>query len=223
MNDFRLRSYLGFPLHLLRRPGQARYMLRWAASLLPAPLRPAWPWLTFAAIDHLQRINLHTARIFEYGSGASTLYWLHRGATLTSIEHDPLWYAQVRRSLPHNAQVDYRLVQPEPAPPADPADPTAYASAGMPGYSFKQYAAQIDALPDRSLDLVLVDGRARPACLAHALPKVRPGGLLILDNSDRPYYTARLADRLAAFQPTVYAGAAPYAPVFTQTTIFVTP
>jgi hypothetical protein len=217
----RLRSYIAFPLHMLRRPGQARYILRWLASLLPEPLCSPVPWLTFAAIDRLHQLDLRGAQVFEYGSGASTLYWLQRGAALTSIEHDPAWYIRVRRRLPRYAPVDYRLVVPEPGPIADPADPQAYASAGMPAYSFKHYVEQIGAVPDGSLDIVLIDGRARPACLAHAAPKLRPGGLLILDNSDRRYYTARLGGLLDGWERTIYAGAAPYQPIFTETSLWV--
>lgn len=216
----RVRSYVGFPLRMLGQAEQARYIPRWLASLLPEPLRPTAPWLVFTAIDQLQRMDLRGARVFEYGSGASTFYWLQRGATLISIEHDPAWYAQVRRRLPPDAPVDYRLVLPAPAPPADPADPQAYASAALPGFSFRTYVEQIDALPERSLDIVLIDGRARPSCLAHAAPKVRPGGLLILDNADRPYYTARLGALAADFTPTHYTGAVPGVPVFAQTTFF---
>lgn len=217
MNGFRLQSYLVFPLLLLRRPGQTRYVPRWFASLLPEPLRPTVPWLTFAAIDELAQLDLRGACVFEYGSGDSTLYWLRRGARVTTIEHDPAWYARVRRRLPSGAAIDYRLVPPEPAPPADPADPTAYASAGMPGHRFKRYVEQIDAQPAHSLDLVLIDGRSRPACLLHAAPKVRPGGLLILDNADRPYYTAHIGATLSGFTMRSYAGAVPGVPVLSQT------
>jgi hypothetical protein len=221
MSRFRFRSYLAFPLRMLRQPGQARSILRWLASLAPAPLRPNIPWLVFAAVARLEAIDLRGARVFEYGSGASTRYWLRRGATLTSIEHDPAWYAQVQRTLPRGAPVDYRLVQPEPAPPGDPSDPNAYASAALPGWSFRRYVEQIAAVRDDSLDIVLIDGRARPACLAQALPKVRPGGLVILDNSDRPYYTAQLGAAPAGFTPTIYTGAVPGVPVFAQTTFFL--
>ncbi len=72
----------------------------------------------------------------------------------------------------------------------DAADPARYRSVAP--YSeyldFQNYVTQIDAFPDSTFDIVLVDGRARPACLIHALPKVRRGGLLILDNAERPHY-----------------------------------
>jgi hypothetical protein len=213
---------------MLTRPGQRRHILRWLASLWPgALLRNPQPWLVFDAINYLDQIAMRGWRVFEYGSGGSTLYWLRRGALVTSVEHDAAWYERVRRHIPRGASLDYRLVQPEPVDPPltdpDPADPSAYISIHYPqeGRSYRRYAAQIDAFADDSLDLVLIDGRARTSCLAHAAPKLRPGGLLILDNSERAYYTSRNAAALAGYTPIVFAGAVPLVPVFSQTTIYV--
>lgn len=54
--------------------------------------------------------------------------------------------------------------------------------------SFEEYVKSIEEYPDESFDLVLVDGRHRSFCIPHAIPKVRPGGYLMLDNSDRRGY-----------------------------------
>lgn len=37
-------------------------------------------------------------------------------------------------------------------------------------------------MPDASLNLVLVDGAYRDHCARYALPKLAPGGLLVIDN-----------------------------------------
>ncbi len=217
---------LRFAFRLLALPGQRRYLGRWLISLRPGYLlRAGLPWLNFDAIDALAQLELRGRYVFEYGSGGSTIYWLRRGARVVSIEHDPAWYERVRAAIPPGAPLDYRLVPPEPAlpEPADSADPAAYRSGdpAFAGQSFARYAAQIDTFPEASFDLVLVDGRARPSCLAHAAPRVRPGGLLILDNSDRAYYTARLGPLFNGWTATVYAGATPSAPVFTETTFYI--
>lgn len=217
---------LRFIFRLLAHPKQRRHLRRWLISLQPDYLlRSGLPWLNFDAIDALERLDLRGRHVFEYGSGGSTLYWLRRGARVVSIEHDPEWYERVRAAIPPADPLDYRLVPPEPATrdPADCADPAAYRS-GDPafnGWSFSRYAAQIDAFPEASFDLVLVDGRARPSCLVHAAPRVRPGGILILDNSDRAYYTARLGPLFNDWIATVYAGATPSTPAFTETTFYV--
>jgi hypothetical protein len=217
-----------FPAKILARPGQRRHLARWVASLAPGHLlRRGLPWLVYDAIDHLDAIDMRGWRVFEYGSGGSTRYWLRRAASVISVEHDPAWHARVRAAIAGPAPLDYRLAPPEPDPAPgadrDPADPAACVSGSYPRdrLRYTRYVAQIDGCADGSLDLVLVDGRARPACLARAAPKLRRGGLLVLDNSDRPYYTARLGDALAGFRPLVFRGVLPCIPVFSETTVYV--
>lgn len=82
------------------------------------------------------------------------------------------------------------------------------------------YVSQIDAFADASFDVVLIDGRARPACICHSVAKVKPGGMLILDNSDRAYYLAQTRPWLQDYTGLTFSGAVPHDPVFAQTTIF---
>ena len=63
----------------------------------------------------------------------------------------------------------------------------------IPGASFERYVRAIDDYPDGHFHFVSVDGRARVACLERALAKVAPGGLLILDNSQRERYQPALS------------------------------
>jgi hypothetical protein len=220
--------HIYFLIYSLFHADQRRHSIRWAASLYPgATLRNPQPWLVFDAIDYLSEIDMRGWQIFEYGSGGSTLYWLGQGACVTSVEHDATWYARVRARIPPDAAIDYRLVPPEPPErpglKLDPADPAACASASPPrdGRTYRRYVAQIDSFADGSLDMVLVDGRARPSCIARAAPKLRPGGLLILDNSDRGYYTRCNAEALASYRPLVFIGAIAQVPAFSQTTIYI--
>jgi hypothetical protein len=220
---------LRFFWFLLCLPAQRRYAWRWLASQQPHYLltKPC-PWITFAAIDFL-RGSLRTGlTIFEYGSGGSTLFWLRfRPTALVSVEHDPAWHAQLTRRLDSAWPADYRLVPPEiPSSPllsTDPADPDLYTSADAiwSHHTFQRYVTQIDSFPAEHFDVVLVDGRARAACLRHGAPKVKVGGWLILDNSDRSYYLERTAPDLKNFEPRVFVGAIPQSPILSETTIFV--
>jgi len=51
-------------------------------------------------------------------------------------------------------------------------------------------------LPDESIDLVIVDGLRRGKCTTSVLGKLKPGGVLTLDNASRPKYRSihRLLD-----------------------------
>ena len=55
-------------------------------------------------------------------------------------------------------------------------------------FSFKKFVTTIDQYPDHYFDLVFVDGRARNSCIKHAIPKVKNGGYILLDDSDRKSY-----------------------------------
>lgn len=216
-----------FATRLLLHRERRRYTLRWLWSCRRDYLmRARVPWLVFGAIDFISTLDLAGRRVFEYGSGGSTLFWKARNANCVSVEHDPAWLETVRARLAASPATDYRLVRPEAgaaaAGPCDPADPDAYASAdaGCSGVNFRRYASAIDTFPDAYFDIVLVDGRARPSCIKHAAPKVANGGYLILDNSDRPYYLERAGGYVRDFRPTGFTGPVPATPAIATTTIF---
>lgn len=213
---------------LLALPTQRRHALRWVRSLSPDFLfnEPS-PWITCDAFDYLRARLPQGARVFEYGSGGSTIFWKHCGADLVSVEHDPEWYESVRRRLGNSPGVDYRLVPPEPLAGgdtgSDPSDPLDYASddARYAGLSFRAYVSQIDAFPDGSFDVLLIDGRARPSCILHGCRKVRVGGFLVLDNADRPYYTENVRASLEIYSRKRFFGVLPSIARFCTTDVCV--
>jgi len=202
-------------LKILATPSQRKHAYRWLRSqranyLVGAKL----PWITFDAIDYLERHVACGSKVFEYGSGSSTLFWLRLDAQCTSVEHDPQWFSLIRERVGACDRLDYRLVSPEPCdgtPCGDIADPNQYASGDRTfrGYSFKRYVQQIDEFADASFDIVSIDGRARPSCVMHGAAKIKPGGLLILDNADREYYTEKTRSYLQEFQPQAFYGVGP--------------
>ncbi len=54
--------------------------------------------------------------------------------------------------------------------------------------SFKKYVEIINNYPNNYFDLIIIDGRARNACMNHALSKVKNNGFILLDNSEREEY-----------------------------------
>jgi predicted O-methyltransferase YrrM len=88
---------------------------------------------------------------------------------------------------------------------------------------FRSYVEAIDAYPDASFDLVVVDGRARPSCLRQAIPKLRPRGLLVLDNSDRDYYLTLSRALLSGFAELTQRGLTPGLVQWSQSTVFTKP
>lgn len=191
------------------------------------------PWINYAAIDCLAKRLRPGDRVFEYGCGGSTLFFLDRGLRVVSVEHEEAWLSRVRElaKTGDGATVWQGLLrQPRACPgvpsPQDLADVDGYRSANrrFAELSFEDYAGAIDTFPDAHFDTVLVDGRARPSCVKHSALKVRPGGLLLLDNTERSYYlegsTACLsgwAKVLDCFGPT------PTQRLFTRCTLWARP
>jgi hypothetical protein len=200
-----------------------RRSLRFAAPYLRSlagdrsPLDDGIPWLTYRAVAWLRRTLGREMKVFEYGSGGSTIFFAGRVNAVVSVEHDPAWHTLTEQALEklglHN--VTYLLREPCPASDGSFAstDP-AYA-----GQSFETYVTSIDAYPDATFDLVSVDGRARPACVIRAIPKVKPGGYLLLDDSDRPYYREGI-DLLAGQARLDFRGVAPYKTEPSQTSVW---
>jgi hypothetical protein len=46
------------------------------------------------------------------------------------------------------------------------------------------YVASCDQIENASLDFVIVDGHYRTHCVRHMVPKIKPGGYLLLDDSN---------------------------------------
>ncbi|MFL5945989.1 MAG: class I SAM-dependent methyltransferase [Gaiellaceae bacterium] len=218
MKSTAVRRLLGIAL-LRRDLGGIRFIVPFIRSLSieRSPLEDATPWLNFRAIHWLASHIDETMRVFEYGSGGSTLFFAKRVHEVVSVEHDPAWYARTRAAIAAHAIVNctYLLRPPKPTvqPQVTSTDP-AYA-----GMDFAEYVAAIDAFPDASFDLVSVDGRARTACVFAALRKVKRGGVILLDDSDRPYYREAV-EALAHRARSDFAGIAPYATDVSRTSVW---
>jgi SAM-dependent methyltransferase len=156
------------------------------ADLLPYDV----PWWTFKASDEVEALLAEKpdARVFEWGSGASTAWLSRRAGTVTSIEHDAGWAEIVRPVLPANAAV--QVVEPTAATGGN--GEVLSLKDGFAGLDFADYVSAVDAT-EGAFDLIVVDGRARNACFEHAVTRLAPGGVLVFDNVDRERYRQAIA------------------------------
>ena len=165
----------------------------WCDSFQPerSPVSDRVPWITFGARRHPEQTLAAGARVFEYGAGGSTLFFLDRGCTVTTVDHDAAWLDRVRAQVRPEAPWTFHHVPPCPAHDDD----RDYRS-WFPRYrgpSFREYVHVLDDYPPGTFDVVMVDGRARGPCLAVASRLIAADGLRILDNSERPRYAASIA------------------------------
>jgi len=184
------------------------------------------PWLAFEAVNFIEKHRPSQASVFEYGSGGSTLYWLTKGCTCVSVEHDKDWYHKLLARFASQPRIDYRFVPPEPGAicaEAKAEDPNCYQSANptLHGFNFHRYATVIDEYHEAYFDVVLIDGRARPSCIMHGAKHVKVGGLLILDNAERAYYTAQTSHYLADFEAHHFMGPLPVISYYAQTSVYI--
>lgn len=178
-------------------PRELSRLPRWREEKNAGTLTLRLPFWPYDAIEWLAAALPPRAHVFEYGGGGSTLWLEDRGATVTVTEHDGEWYKALASRLTADATLLFR--------PATSVG--TITSRRVRGY-FDEYAAAIDDQRDGSLDLVIVDGRARVECVRRAMPKVKPGGLLLFDDADRLRYRPAVK-KLAGWERHVFSGLKP--------------
>ena len=144
---------------IMRDQGYADSLIR--KECVDSDGRPI-PWITYPAIEYLNKLDFSQKTVFEYGAGNSTLWWSQRAKTITSVEGVEAWYESIRNQLPNNCRILY--------------EPDHDRQIAAVGYDHGAY------------DVIVVDGltqsRGRLRCCMAALKHLRPGGMIILDNSD---------------------------------------
>lgn len=154
----------------IREPGLITDLPRWIkdANVRRDPLRYRQPWWNYNAVAFVQRHLPPSAQVAEFGGGASTLWLRDLGATVITIEDHQEWFENLRAHLP---DADLRFVAAAPGDTQAPKGP------------FNTYVHALDAEPDGTFDLIIVDGKARRDCVLRTASKVKPGGMLLLDDS----------------------------------------
>lgn len=144
------------------------------------------PWLNYGVFNFLKE-RLHKDHVlFEYGSGASTLYFSKKVKQVISVEHDKSWYEKVRMQLPPNAEIHFETLDEN-----------------------GNYAKKILDF-DQQFDIVLIDGRDRLNCIKNAVSKLSESGVIILDNSNRDKYASIFAwPGLKEFKHITFTGILP--------------
>ncbi|HMX39151.1 MAG TPA: hypothetical protein PK971_00885 [Saprospiraceae bacterium] len=204
---------------------------RWMQSFQPehSSIRDESAWITFDALDFLDQHLKPHFRVFEYGGGGSTLFFCARVASLVTVEHHKDWFQVVKDTVAAKGFTRWtgHFAPPEYATGTAGLslhDPSHFKSSapGMENMSFEQYARTIDNYGTEEFDVILVDGRARTSCVVQAIPHLKRGGLLIVDNAERlllPQPPAQFWDD-RFFQVLLDNHAAlPYSPDFTKTLI----
>jgi len=153
-------------------PQYLRYRIQAAVR---ATFHPHKPSLTPAAIRELERRLRPDSIGVEWGSGNTTRFFAARTKNLVSYETDPSYYERVAATLhaEHLTNVDYRLIPHDFEGEGDELE-----------MHRNPVVRAVDQFGDETLDYALVDSAPR-GCLSRGIaPKIKRGGLLILDNAN---------------------------------------
>lgn len=141
------------------------------------------PWWTFEAIDTVEEFLAQhpNARVFEWGSGASTVWLANRAREVISVEHDAIFAEKVQDFLKDRTNVQLTVSQ---------AEDQGNVRSGKSGYERQFFDAYVSAIGNfgGQFDLIVIDGRAREKCLEVAVPRLADGGIIVFDNAGRSRY-----------------------------------
>jgi predicted O-methyltransferase YrrM len=147
---------------------------------------PNKPWMRYREIEVIEEIleRLRPTSCLEWGAGTSTLFFsecLPPSARWIAIDHQAEWVDRLNAQV--GTMVDVHLIRPNHQPWTDPEGDGSYTD----------LADYVD-FPTRfaPFDFVLIDGRARIHCLQKAREILKPDGIVILHDADRPQYDAGL-------------------------------
>lgn len=122
------------------------------------------PWLTYPAINFIESRLRPNMRVFEYGTGDSTIWWAEKVKEVIACEHDIAWYNNIIKIIPSNVTLNYI--------------PIVYGGA---------YCHKVAEFVDK-FDIIVIDGRDRVNCVKNSLKALKSDGVIIWDNCDRQEY-----------------------------------
>lgn len=139
------------------------------------------PLYTYPAIEYLQTLDFSGKRIFEFGSGNSTLFWLKKNAIVTSVENSINWFEDLSQEIGENPKHKFIFASGE-----------------------EYYDAVLK--DEEKYDLIIIDGaQNRLESTKKAAKKIKEDGMLIVDNSDWfPNSTKFIRDELNFIQIDFY-------------------
>jgi len=159
------------------------------------------PWYTFPAISFLKDIINKDTKVFEYGTGYSTIFFNQNAGETVTVEHDSNWMNNVKEQVPDATIhiVDQNAKIHDDAAPvvedfiktftqivSDDRDHDV--RHGLINNEFAGYASTIYNYPKGYFDVIVLDGMARALSGVLAAEVAREDTLIILDNSDRWQY-----------------------------------
>jgi predicted O-methyltransferase YrrM len=187
-------------------------------KILKSPAEIGLPWIAHGAFLYMENFLTPNMRILEFGCGGSTLYFAKKVGQVISIEDNHEWYTVMKERTNTFSGVELRHI------PVDKEFISGEFASNMDElkhtHSYKTYALGASEVQNESIDVLVIDGRARIGCLRTNLSKVKRDGIVLFDNTDRTAYATGIQEILGEWDRFDFSGVTVSEYYFTQTSIF---
>jgi len=149
------------------------------------------PWMSYPAINFLQQNLKDSDLIFEFGCGASTLFFSDRVKYVTSLETNQLWFNIIKGKLNKfliNKNNECKI----PKDLIDKIDDVFFYDKGvvllMKNGQFNELYQKILLYFNQGYDYIVIDSLKRFDCVYNSINSLSKNGSIILDDSQRKSY-----------------------------------
>ena len=112
------------------------------------------PMYTYPCYEWLNSIDWTNSKVFEYGTGYSTIWWQNKNVDYHAVEDNKQWYDMIEDKTNINYKPGlHKYIQ------------------SIYDYNYK-------------FDVIVIDGVFRFDCIKPALDKIKNDGIIIVDNTD---------------------------------------
>ena len=178
MDTHTIRKISALGTSLLKNPSFLGSYLKYLPAWSGTPIENGLPWISFGALRFLRQRLEPSYDVFEYGGGGSTVYFALRTRSVTTMESHPEWHrkltAEIQTRGITNATCEYHPISGD----------------RLEAFQHDAYFHRVSA---RTWDVIMIDcycgysetryGQTRAFAFELALPQIKPGGFLILDDS----------------------------------------
>lgn len=129
----------------------------------------ALPWMTYPAIKFLESKITKNHEIFEFGCGASTLFFAKRARSVASIETSQNWFQIIKKFLLEKGLNNAEITLMED---------------GLTNILYENFVKN----SGKKFDVIVIDSLKRFECAKNVIAALKPNGMIILDDSERKNY-----------------------------------
>lgn len=126
------------------------------------------PWMTYPAIEFLQNYVSQNHEIFEFGCGASTIFFAKKAKKVYGLETNQNWLNLINQklqSLDLEAQIELM-------------------ENGIDNKNYEIFPQKFE----KKFDIIVIDSLKRFLCAQNAINFIKDDGIIILDDSQRENY-----------------------------------